>query len=348
MATRIAFIICTLSCAINAFTLTAPTTTSIIARRRSTPLFLADNNDSNNNSGNNNNDQFLAEKFGGYTTKQRLREEIDSPFRNVRLFFFGSSAGSAGVALYFSALSVLKAKMGGFADAVPMDEALQNLGINAAGVLVCSALAFREYQTGETNLKRIAQGGALAALNLNPVVKQNNNNNRATMSDYRRTSRVLLAVGGKDYVQNLARSLNADQLSDENTIPQALAGVDMIVVPVLLGNDNKVGDTRSVWTSTTPVDGVDRNFDISRSDQILAFPASTSGWDDYLKSELEQATKQGFDYLSKGITISVKKNGKILRRATGQPQWGDFIAGMEVLDGSKFGMPGDSDKYGGP
>ena len=29
------------------------------------------------------------ELFGGYTAKQRLREEIDSPFRKVRLLFFG-------------------------------------------------------------------------------------------------------------------------------------------------------------------------------------------------------------------------------------------------------------------
>jgi len=33
----------------------------------------------------------------------------------------------------------------------------------------------------------------------------------------------------------------------------------------------------------------------------------------------------GFDVLSKGITITVKKNGRILRRATGLPPFGDFM-----------------------
>jgi len=46
----------------------------------------------------------LGEKFGGFTTKQRLREEIESPFRKVRLAFFSFSGVSAFVALYFSAL----------------------------------------------------------------------------------------------------------------------------------------------------------------------------------------------------------------------------------------------------
>lgn len=34
---------------------------------------------------NNDNTDALSQKFGGYTTKQRLREEVESPFRKVRL-----------------------------------------------------------------------------------------------------------------------------------------------------------------------------------------------------------------------------------------------------------------------
>jgi len=311
------------------------------------------------NSDNNNNEQYLAEKFGGYTTKQRLREEIESPFRNVRLFFFGSSAGSAFVAFYFSALATLKSKMGGYSDAIPLDEALKNLGINAAGVIVFAGLAWREYQVGEANLKRIARGGALAALGLSPCVTTTTSSDgsssrnedmkqRVTMANYRRTTRVLVAVGGTNYIQNLAKSLNSDQRSDTNNMAEAITAVDMIVVPVLLRKDKKVGDTRNQWMSTVPTEGVDRNFDIHRSDSVLAFPVGTGNWDDYLESEIEQFEEQGYDSIDKGFTIVIKKNGKILRRASGQPQWGDLVGAMEVLDGSKFGMPGDSERYGGP
>jgi hypothetical protein len=54
----------------------------------------------------------LGEKFGGFTVKQRLREEVESPFRKVRLAFFAFSAASASVALYFSALAALKGERG--------------------------------------------------------------------------------------------------------------------------------------------------------------------------------------------------------------------------------------------
>jgi hypothetical protein len=41
----------------------------------------------------------------------------------------------------------------------------------------------------------------------------------------------------------------------------------------------------------------------------------------------------------------VKKDGRALRRATGKPPWSQQVQTMEVLDGSKFGIPGDDEKY---
>ena len=57
----------------------------------------------------------LGELFGGFTAKQRLREEIESPFRKVRIFFFGASSASALLALYFSVINAGKAYVGGCA-----------------------------------------------------------------------------------------------------------------------------------------------------------------------------------------------------------------------------------------
>jgi hypothetical protein len=70
---------------------------------------------------------------GGYTVKQRLREEVESPFRKVRLMLFGSSAASALLALYFSALATYKAVVAGscggyYSDAPSLDEVLPNRG----------------------------------------------------------------------------------------------------------------------------------------------------------------------------------------------------------------------------
>ena len=71
-----------------------PQSKSPVIRSFSQPLYSSPNT----------NNEDLGEKFGGFTTKQRLREEIESPFRKVRLAFFSFSGVSAFVALYFSAL----------------------------------------------------------------------------------------------------------------------------------------------------------------------------------------------------------------------------------------------------
>lgn len=325
----------------------------------------------------------LAQTFGGYTVKQRLREEVESPFRKVRFLFFLASTGSAFIAFYFSALSALKATMvmnGSvtYADAMPMEEALTNCGINLTGVLVCSYLAYRDYQAGQSNLERIAKGGQLARLAIEmPEGKKKEEEESSnfsssgisgsrssrikTLSEYRRTSRILICAGGKEYIENVCRTLNADQLNDTNNIPGYLEEADLIVVPVLLNESSSsssflspavsssiaVGDTKTSWRATEPLE-TDRNFDSTRSDNVIGFPRDNAAWKEYLKSDIETASKQGFNVIDKGFTITIKKNGKVLRRATGVPNWGDLIGAMEVLDGSKFGMPGDSERYGGP
>jgi len=294
-----------------------------------------------------NDDDRLSERVGEYTLKQRLREEVDSPFRKVRLVFFGSSAASALTALYFSATNSLKAYLGTYANAPPLEESLTSCAINLGGFVICGALAFREYSKGQENLQRIAKGGMLARLDVSTA---NDERSSIPLSNYRRESRVMICAGSKEYISKLCKSMNADERSDENTIGKMLQSVDVLVVPVLLkdlgGDSFSVTDSRPYWYNEGTSED-DKTFDPKRSDEVVAFPRGNL-WTEYLKSDIETANKQGFNVLEKGFTIVVKKNGKILRRISGLPNWGDFIGSMEVLDGSKFGMPGDSEKYGGP
>jgi hypothetical protein len=258
-------------------------------------------------------DASLGEKFGGYTVKQRLREEVESPFRKVRLAFFGFSSASASVALYFSALAAVKANIGGYADAIPLEDALTTCAINGAGAIGFGILALREIKVGNANLERIAKGGLLARLEVEPA--SSSGGGRRALGNYRRASRVVIAAGGREYVNRLAMSLCSDQLMDTNTIPDALSGVDTIIVPVLLDSKYQAtSEVRDAWRNAVP-GANDRNFDSSRADDVIAFPSgSFANWNQYLKSDVETARGQGFDVLDKGITITVKKNGRILRR----------------------------------
>ena len=312
----------------------------------------------------------LEQTFGGYTVKQRLREEVESPFRTFRLFFFGASLASAIVAFYFSLLTLGKAYTGGFTDAPPIPEALQSVGINMAAIAICAGITLRDYQAKQADLARIRQGGALASLVVERVtsiadpVSENKEDGgsavlppsllqtpRTTLLDCRRKFRILIAAGGPEYLQALCRSLTADQLTDRNTLPEAMAAADLLLVPVLLQptssspSDFRVGDTSTCWMETQPVTENDRNLDVNRANAVVAFPRGPVAWADVLKPEIETAVGQGFDVSERGITLLLKKNGKILRRATGQPQWSGLLGTLqEVLD-KNFGMPGDDEIY---
>ena len=107
------------------------------------------------NSSNEDDSEYLNQKtFGGYTVKQRLREEIESPFRTVRLVFFGSSTGSAFIALYFSSLNALKAA-NGIGNGPTLDDSLTSCAINFAALLFCAGLTYWDYQNGEVSLKKM-------------------------------------------------------------------------------------------------------------------------------------------------------------------------------------------------
>jgi hypothetical protein len=293
----------------------------------------------------------LQSTFGGYTVKQRLREEVESPFRPVRLYFLGYSTVSAAVALYFSAFNAAKLVATTTADSSALlNDALQSCAINVGALVLFAYLTYRDWQAGNVNLERIARGGQLAKLR----VVTGATGERRNLASYRRQARLCLAVGSQSYIETLCRTLSADQLSDTNTLVQGLTEADVIIVPVLLQKEEGssstsqqlvVGDSRQVWQATQPQAG-DRHFDVHRADAVLAFPAFLPQYTDYLQSEIATCQAQGFNVLDKGFVLVIKKNGKILRRATGQPPLPDLIGTMQVLD-RNFGMPGDTEKYGG-
>lgn len=269
----------------------------------------------------------------GFTTKQRLREEIESPFRKVgvacriiiegarlklkpssfpqnlqvRLFFFAASAGSASIAFYFSLLASIKAYVGGFSDAPPLDTALQSLGVNAAGIAVCGALALREARVGDAALKRIAKGGQLASLLVSPagralspsLAKDASSSLMPpqpplplSLKDFRRAARVLIAAGGEAYVAELARALAQDGAA-RGSLAARLARAETVLIPVLLlpGDPPAIGDTRRAWREVLPEAGTavagggggDGESDV---DSVVCFPAGNAAWAAYLADEV--------------------------------------------------------------
>lgn len=300
----------------------------------------------------------LDDEMGGFTTRQRLREEIESPFRKVRLLFFASTTGSALTALYFSVINSIKAlslapgaaEATSFygAPAVSLEEALSACAINLAGAAVCALLTIREYRVGQANLERIKRGGQLARLSVLPASTSTTSRRPIlTLKDYRRSSRIVICAGGPEYVSSLCRQMASDP---SQGLVDAMQGANLVVVPVLLQRSSADSvlvfpSTQQTWYDTqVPGEPGTDSLGSSSVDPVVAFPVDSASWSSYLESEIATAQTQGYDVMDKGITIIVKKSGRILRRATGFPNWTDLVSRIEVMDGSSFGMPGDEGK----
>lgn len=342
----------------------APTTTKMKERfvptRYNKNMNYINNNNNNKNYNNNINvrreernldeDYFNEETSGGSTVKQRWFEDIEFPFRTVRLLFFGSCTLSAITALYFSLLNTAKAYVGGYNDVPPLQECLQNDVINIIAIIVCVTL-ITNWKSDTLFLNLQKNNDQLASSLFIEPASPVYNYQQYQLLDLRGQFRVVICVGGESYIRRVALSLTSDQMSNTNILPQRLAEANVVVIPVLLTMDydydnyNNYGNygesyllvsegTKNFWNNLQAFDLYDdtlrpeygRNFDITRANEIIAFPRGVMRWSDYLEQEIDKVTKQGYDVLEQGITITMKENGKIMGRATpGLPQWKDLI-----------------------
>jgi hypothetical protein len=63
----------------------------------------------------------------------------------------------------------------------------------------------------------------------------------------------------------------------------------------------------------------------------VAKPADAEGWAAYVEQELSDALKQGNeDARKRGIGVVMRKDGSIIRRGLGQPEWREVRACVRV------------------
>eukprot|EP00741_Cyanophora_paradoxa_P016353 tig00020912_g15789.t1 len=83
----------------------------------------------------------------------RLEQEVKTPFRTFRMFFYGVCGGSGAIGAFFF-LAKLAATLGGVRGSLPLSEVLPNLGIQIAVIAVCSWLYLTEKRNEERAIQR--------------------------------------------------------------------------------------------------------------------------------------------------------------------------------------------------
>lgn len=273
-----------------------------------------------------------------WTAKQLIREEIESPFRKPRQTLAAFSIFSAGIALLVSGSRAATCALGG-ACLQPVDELLPNIGVNLGVIAFAAVTLWNDARQQNAKLRRIARGGELASLQLAAVpasdgaspeagVQQQVRMN-AAVKDFRKESRVVIVAGGPAVYQRAIAS--ASEHAAE------LRAGEIVVVPVLLAAGGVAapklvdpsGCTGGVAAAGAPW---------GDSFGVCYTPRGPEAWGRWLAAEVETAVSQGKDVQADGITIAIKKSGKIGKRTATVPSWPSLIDNLLVTD-ANFGMP---------
>jgi hypothetical protein len=244
----------------------------------------------------------------------RIRSEVENPFGQFSAFFlYPGLFAAAGLASYFAATGLLAENLG---FQTPKPDSLPSLGIDLVGLAFTGYLWRREFVANEQRQKRIRMGAAIGNLRVvmagGPLAGK-----RYELKDFRTggdksamSYRIVLCAGNREA---LSKSLR-----EARTMSSLLVESDFIVVPLLL--EGSGSSPEIVIPEAAFILG-----DKSDAREHLAGPISANEWRDYFSTEVETALGQGADVMERGLTIVIKKNGRVSNRNLSLPNWNGLV-----------------------
>jgi len=262
-----------------------------------------------------------------FTQKQILKEETEAPFRKVRIFFYISLLAAAGLGSLISITKVLALLS---QSRTPDNDMYVNLGINLGGIPVLAYLWKRDLDKQKGLLERIQKGGSLAGLKIKLL--ESAGALTLKLSDLRRDrgidKRVVIVVA------------NAEQVtaSLQTSISQSLGIIqnDLIIVPLVIDRGN--GSDYTLIAPTLEGLVLPEGYNGTLEDNLvhIGLPVGLAGWNNVFRKEISTALAQEPQALEKGITIIIKKNGKVGTRRFGVPLWESLVG--DVAMRSELGL----------
>jgi hypothetical protein len=305
------------------------------------------------------------------TFKQVLKEEIEAPFRNVRIFFYFALIAAATLSAVICLTRILALQS--LSTEADLTELYNNLAINLAGIPVLAFFWKQDLTNRNKLIERIQRGGNLAGLLVklqwSPIASET-----VKLVELRRDRGIdkrVIIVAAKPEL--LSTSI-ASSLSLSNN----LLSNDLIVIPIQIsdnpwGGDNQSGgrkedgkgmnfrltpfdlnelvqiklQSKSTITMTndareTSIDSISGNNNVINEEDSyqvtkhIGQPMGITAWNTVIGNEIRAAMKQQPDVLEKGITIVIKKNGKVGTRRFGVPIWETLID--DVLQRKEYGL----------
>ncbi|KAH7286334.1 hypothetical protein KP509_32G001900 [Ceratopteris richardii] len=246
----------------------------------------------------------------------RIRSEVISPFRSVRMFFYLAFIASGSIGALIS-LPRLFAALGHAPNASPVTEVLTGFGIDLVAVLIFVILYRSETKARDLQVAKLSREETLASLKI-----ELRNKRVLSLGQLRGVARLVIVVGPASHIEEACRASEPyfSGLLERGIMVISFATDGQIPELNYASNISKEDESGS---SSPQVDKLWRGT-----------PIYTTEWTRWLTDQKQLANVP----LDAPVYLSLRLDGRVRGSGTGLPPWGAFVAQLPPMKGMWSGV----------
>ncbi|KAF0892997.1 hypothetical protein E2562_021299 [Oryza meyeriana var. granulata] len=247
----------------------------------------------------------------------KIRSEVLSPFRSVRLFFYLAFMASGGLGGLIALTQLIPELSGGPARSAGAVETLKGLGIDVVAVSVFAFLYWRESKAKDAQVAKLTREENLSRLK----VRAGEGRPPVPLGDLRGTARLVIVAGPAEFV--------AESFRRSKPFLKDLMERGVLVVPFPTD-----GNTPSLQFDETDDDNDGDEAGKMKRRLWQLTPVYTSEWSKWLDDQKKLANVPP----DSPVYLSLRLDGRVRGSGVGYPPWQAFVAQLPPVKGMWSGL----------
>ncbi|KAF7017253.1 hypothetical protein CFC21_030722 [Triticum aestivum] len=258
---------------------------------------------------------------GSSSSMAKIRSEVLSPFRSVRMFFYLAFMASAGLGSLIALTQLLPA-LGNPARAAGVPETLKGLGIDVAAVAVFAFLYSRDRKASDAQVARLTREENLSRLKL----RVGDGGRVVPLSELRGSARLVIVAGPAEFV--------AESFRRSRPFLRDLMERGVLVLPFPTDGNAPALEFGEEGDGEGEAEAEDE--EVARKSRRLwqLTPVYTSEWAKWLAEQKKMANVTP----DSPVYLSLRMDGRVRGSGVGYPPWQAFVAQLPQVKGMWSGL----------
>ncbi|VAH49422.1 unnamed protein product [Triticum turgidum subsp. durum] len=256
---------------------------------------------------------------GSSSSMAKIRSEVLSPFRSVRMFFYLAFMASAGLGSLIALTQLLPA-LGNPARAAGVAETLKGLGIDVAAVAVFAFLYSRDRKASDAQVARLTREENLSRLKL----RVGDGGRVVPLSELRGSARLVIVAGPAEFV--------AESFRRSRPFLRDLMERGVLVLPFPTDGNAPALEFGEEGDGEAEAEDEEVAGKSRRLWQLT--PVYTSEWAKWLAEQKKMANVTP----DSPVYLSLRMDGRVRGSGVGYPPWQAFVAQLPQVKGMWSGL----------